>query len=109
MPNRNYEKGRRFETVVAKLFRPFFGRFGDCERSFMSRGADVTFVDFLLRVWRVSCKCKKLPKWIWDELEKHDIAAVHQDYKPKAFIITEDKLRELLGSIPEIEIGEVIE
>jgi predicted transcriptional regulator len=95
MPNRSYEKGRRFENHVAKFFRGIFGHFGVANRSFMSRGADVTFVDYLLRVWRVSCKCMKLPKKIWDELESHDIVAIHQDRKEKAYVILEGKFKEL--------------
>jgi hypothetical protein len=98
MPNRSYEKGRRFENHVAKFFRGMFGHFGDSNRSFMSRGVDVTFVDYAMRVWKVSCKCMKLPKKIWDELEGHDIVAIHEDHKEKAYVILEGKLKEMVGN-----------
>jgi hypothetical protein len=80
---------------VAKFFRSMFGQFGDANRSFMSRGVDVTFVDYSMRVWAVSCKCMKLPKKIWNELETHDIVAISEDRKEKAYVILESKLREL--------------
>jgi hypothetical protein len=95
VPNRSYEKGRRFENHVAKFFRSMFGQFGDASRSFMSRGVDVTFVDYSMRVWAVSCKCMKLPKKIWNELETHDIVAISEDRKEKAYVILESKLKEL--------------
>jgi hypothetical protein len=98
MPNRSYEKGRRFENHVAKFFRGLFGQYGDSNRSFMSRGVDVSFVDYRMRVWKVSCKCMKLPKKIWDELNKnHDIVAISEDRKEKVFVITAGKLKELIG------------
>ena len=79
MPNPSYIKGRKFENETAKFFRGFFGGFGDSRRSFMSRGIDVSFVDYLMRVWAVSCKCRRLPKWARKELETHDILAVKED------------------------------
>lgn len=81
----------------------------------MSRGADVRFVDYLLRVWTVSVKAlsgkhRKLPKWVWDELESYDILSVYEDRKINVKIITEPKLGELLGkSLAEIEIADKIE
>jgi hypothetical protein len=93
---------------VAKFFRGIFGQYGDSNRSFMSRGVDVTFVDYALRVWKVSCKCMKLPKKIWDELEGHDIVAIHQDHKEKAYVILEGKLKELLGAPVEWEGDDVL-
>lgn len=67
----------------------------------MSRGVDVTFVDPIFRVWKVSCKCMKLTKKIWNELEQHDIVAVHEDRKPTVFVITEFKLAEMLKTVHE--------
>jgi hypothetical protein len=95
---------------VAKFFRGMFGHYGDASRSFMSRGVDVTFVDYKMRVWKVSCKCMKLPKKIWDEFEKlnHDIVAVSEDRKEKAYVILESKLKELIGEqdISQYLVGE---
>jgi hypothetical protein len=55
---------------------------------------------------------KKLPKWVWDELDKcgQDILSVKEDGKLPVRIMVEPKLEELLGkSLAEIEIGEPIE
>jgi hypothetical protein len=110
-----YKKGYRHENYERKFWLPWFGRFGDgCDRSFLSRGSDVTFFDYRLRRWKVSCKVrnkpKGLPKWMWDELETHDILSVKEDGKLPVRIILEGKLEELLGkSLAEIEIGEPIE
>jgi hypothetical protein len=105
MPNRSYQKGYRHENNEVKFWERHFGRFWDHvyggtglrSRSFMSRGADVRFVDWVFRVWKVSCKVKKVPKWIWDELESNDILSVKHDYKGTLKIMTEEKLDELLG------------
>ena len=99
MPNPNYIKGRRWENKVAKFFRGFFGKFGDASRSFMSRGIDVSFVEYLMRVWAVSCKFRKLPKWARKELETHDIVAVKEDYQEEVLIISWSKATELFGEL----------
>jgi hypothetical protein len=108
-----YKKGYRHENYERKFWTRWFGRFGDgCRRSFLSRGADVSFFDYRLRRWGVSCKVKKLPKWMWDELDKcgQDILSVKEDGKLPVRIMVEPKLEELLGkSLAEIEIGEPIE
>lgn len=107
MPNKSYQKGYRRENSERKFWHRWFGRFGDATRSFMSRGADISFVDCAMRVWTVSCKCKKLPKWVWEELEKQDILSVKEDRKVTLRIIPEPKLEELLGKA--IELAEPIE
>jgi hypothetical protein len=104
-----YKKGYRHENNERKFWLPWFGRFGDgCRRSFLSRGADITFFDHLFRRWKVSCKVKKLPKWIWDELENHDVVSVKQDGKLVVRFMVDTKLEELLlaaGGVKE-EISE---
>jgi hypothetical protein len=108
-----YRKGYRHENYERIFWTRWFGAFGDgCRRSFLSRGADISFFDCRLRRWGVSCKVKKLPKWMWDELDKcgQDILSVKEDGKLPVRIILEAKLEELLGkSLAEIEIGEPIE
>src|SRR5262245_2520222 len=81
VPNPSYQKGYRHENYERKFWQKHFGHFGPAIRSFMSRGNDIRFVDYVLRVWRVSCKVKKLPKWIWKELETNDILSVKEDGK----------------------------
>jgi hypothetical protein len=94
-----YKKGYRHENNERKFWRHWFGSFGDgCNRSFLSRGADVSFFDYLLRRWKVSCKVKNpaLPKWMWKELETHDILSIKEDGKLPVRLILESKLEELL-------------
>jgi hypothetical protein len=39
-----------------------------------------------------------LPKWMWDELETHDIISIKEDGKLPVRIILEAKLEELLAA-----------
>lgn len=97
LPNRSYQKGYRFENERRKFWQGFFGSFGEgCKRSPMSRGADITFFDYLLRKWTVSCKVKKVPKWMLDEVEAHDILDIHVDHVGDFSFLPTAKLEELL-------------
>ena len=101
---------RLHENPERKFWDRWFGSFGDgCRRSFLSRGSDITFFDYNLRRWGVSCKMKPLPKWQKKELENNDILSILDDGIIYC-LIPRPKLEELLRkSYPEVEIGEAIE
>lgn len=97
-----YKKGYRTENRRRKFWEKHFGRFGEgCKRSYGSRGHDITFFDYQLRRWTVSCKVKKIPKWMLDEVEGHDILDIHVDRIGDFSFLPSAKLEELLRAASE--------
>ena len=79
VPNPQYERGKRFENKC----KEWFAKIADCERSFMSGGADLKILRGL-RFWKVSCKKFKrenIPSLakLLAELEGHDFVAFGMD------------------------------
>ncbi len=98
MPNPAYQKGKRLEVKTKAWFSTLDP---GCLRSFMSRGADVTF-QWLLRLWTISCKSGR-PKSISlgkikGELETYDICVTNEDHDPFPVVhIYMPKFIEILG------------
>lgn len=93
MPNRSYEKGRRFEWAM----RDLLSKIGSVTRSIGSKGADLTLWRNLQR-WTVSCKARKDGlKFFYDELENRDILAVKCDRKIPLVVMAAPKFCELVG------------
>jgi hypothetical protein len=107
VPNRSYQKGTRFENKILKLLT----RLGECTRSFMSRGADLTLT-FSLRKWSVSCKCGKPGKIgysaIKRELETYDICVTSEDRDPYPMVhLYMPKFLEMMGDAEALDFAEL--
>lgn len=93
MSHPSYAKGYRFEKKV----QAWLVHIGECTRSMMSRGADLTLVRNFAR-WKVSCKCRaKGLKFIGDQLEEHDIFAFGADREIPIVAMHLPKFIELVG------------
>lgn len=82
MSNSSYQKGKRLEKKAEAWLQVLDP---SCHRSFMSRGADLTF-QWMLRFWKGSCKSyakgKMRYRLIRDELETHDFCITQEDGDP---------------------------
>jgi hypothetical protein len=110
MPNRSYQKGYRFERKV----QAWLAHLGECTRSMMSRGADLTLT-FSLRKWSVSCKCRANAfKFVYDELSKEyedgttpDILALGADRQLPVICMLAPKFLELMGKAEALDLAEL--
>jgi hypothetical protein len=103
MPNRSYQKGYRFERKV----QAWLAHLGECTRSMMSRGADLTLT-FSLRKWSVSCKCRANKfGFIYNELETNDIVALGADRQMPIICMLAPKFLELMGKAEALDVAEL--
>lgn len=103
MSHPSYAKGYRFEKKV----QAWLVHLGECARSMMSRGADLTLT-YSLRKWSVSCKCRANKfGFLYDELEEHDILALGADRQMPIICMLAPKFIEMMGKAEAQDFAEL--
>lgn len=107
MSHPSYAKGYRHERKC----QAWLVHLGQCTRSMMSRGSDLTLT-FLNRMWTVSCKCgakgRIRYKTIKEELEQHDICMTGEDRDPFPMVhLYAPKFIELCGKAEARDFAEL--